>query len=122
MSLVLLLVVLAVIAGIAVVAAGRGTGLPPAEPVRSARAALPPGDVSREDVDALRFTLALRGYRMDEVDEVLDRLTAELDRRDARIAELEAGPERPGPEDPERSARVPVDEPVGERDGTIREV
>ncbi len=87
----LLLVVLAVIAGIAVVAAGRGTGLEPAEPDRSPRGALPPGEVSRPDVEGLRFTLALRGYRMDEVDEVLDRLLAELDRRVARIAELEDG-------------------------------
>jgi DivIVA domain-containing protein len=46
--------------------------------------------VGRADVDALRFTLALRGYRMDEVDDVIDRLLAELDRKDARIAELEA--------------------------------
>ncbi len=34
--------------------------------------------------------MALRGYRMDEVDDVLDRLGAELALRDARIAELEA--------------------------------
>jgi DivIVA domain-containing protein len=88
-SLLLLLVILAVIAGIAVVAAGKGEGLAPAEAERSPRGALPAGDVSRADVDGLRFTLALRGYRMDEVDDVLDRLLDELDHRDARIAELE---------------------------------
>jgi DivIVA domain-containing protein len=33
---------------------------------------------------------ALRGYRMGEVDDVLDRLGAELAERDVRIAELEA--------------------------------
>ena len=90
MSLVLLLVILAVIAGIAVVAAGRGEGLSSPDPERSPRGALPAGEVGRADVDALRFTLALRGYRMDEVDDVIDRLLAELDRKDARIAELEA--------------------------------
>jgi len=89
-SLVLLLVILAVIAGIAVVAAGRGEGLSSPDPERSPRGALPAGEVGRADVDALRFTLALRGYRMDEVDDVIDRLLAELDRKDARIAELEA--------------------------------
>ena len=89
MSLLLLLVILAVIAGIAVVAAGKGEGLAPAEVERSPRGALPAGEVSRADVDGLRFTLALRGYRMDEVDEVIDRLLDELDRRDERIAELE---------------------------------
>jgi DivIVA domain-containing protein len=89
-SLVLLLVILAVIAGIAVVAAGRGEGLGAPDPERSPRGSLPAGDVDRADVDALRFTLSLRGYRMDEVDDVIDRLLDELDRRDARIAELEA--------------------------------
>jgi DivIVA domain-containing protein len=90
-SLVLLLVVLAVIAGIAVVATGRGEGLTPPDPERSPCGALAAGEVGRADVDSLRFTLALRGYRMDEVDEVIDRLLDELDRKDARIAELERG-------------------------------
>ncbi len=85
----LLLVVLAVIGGIAVVATGRGGGLAPADGERSPRGALPPGDVGRDEVDALRFTLAVRGYRMDEVDAVLERLLGEVERRDARIAELE---------------------------------
>ena len=101
MSLVLLLVVLAVIAGIAVVAAGRGAGLSDAEPDRSPRGRLPSGDITREQVDALRFTLALRGYRMDEVDDVLDRLVAEIEARDARIAELEAGAARPDVSQPQ---------------------
>lgn len=90
MSLVLLLVILAVIAGIAVVAAGRGDGLGAAQPERSPLGALPAGEVTRSDVDGLRFTLALRGYRMDEVDAVLDRLVDELDRRGTRILELES--------------------------------
>ncbi|MET7638296.1 DivIVA domain-containing protein [Streptomyces sp. NPDC005438] len=47
--------------------------------------------ISRADVDTLRLPLAVRGYRMQQVDDVLDRLAAELDERDARIAELEAG-------------------------------
>ena len=80
-SLVLLLVLLAVIAAIAVVAAGRGGGLGDVEPGPLARGVLPDGDVDRATVDGLRFTLALRGYRMDEVDDVLDRLVDELERR-----------------------------------------
>lgn len=96
MSLVLLLVVLAVIAGIALVAAGRGGSLPEVEPDRSPRGRLPSGDITREQVDGLRFTLALRGYRMDEVDDVLDRLVDEIEARDARIAELEDGTIDPG--------------------------
>ena len=89
MSIVLLLVLLAVIAAIAVVAAGRGGSLPDAEPERSSRGVLPSGHLDRAAVDGLRFTLAFRGYRMNEVDDVLDRLLDELDERDRRIAELE---------------------------------
>lgn len=43
------------------------------------------------DVDKLRFSLGLRGYRMDQVDEVLDRLRDELAAKNVRIAELESG-------------------------------
>ena len=91
MSLVLLLVVLAVIGGIAVVATGRGAALPDVAPDRAPTGRLPAGELRRADVDGLRFTLALRGYRMDEVDDVLDRLVAEIERRDQRIRELESG-------------------------------
>ena len=57
---------------------------------------------------AYGFPLAARGYRMVDVDDVLDRLGAELAERDARIAELESAlggaqptrarqrPDRPG--------------------------
>lgn len=55
----------------------------------SAGAALPPRRVAAGDVDALRFGLAVRGYRMDEVDRALTRLAQEVAERDARIAELE---------------------------------
>ena len=89
MSLVLLLVILAVVGGIAVVATGRGGGLTAADPDRSPRGVVADGPLDRSSVDGLRFTLALRGYRMDEVDDVLDRLVEELDQRGQRIAELE---------------------------------
>ena len=85
----MLLLLLAVVAGIAAVAAGRGDGLEPADPDRSPLGALPNGPVDRAGIEALRFSVAVRGYRMDEVDAVLDRLAAELEARDARIAELE---------------------------------
>jgi DivIVA domain-containing protein len=92
----LLLVLLAVVAAIAVVAVGRGGSMSVAEPDRSPRGALPDGAVDRAAVDALRFTVAFRGYRMDEVDSVLDRMVAELEARDQRIAELEQRPAREG--------------------------
>lgn len=52
---------------------------------------LPPDrPVSHADVARLRMPVAVRGYRMEQVDDVLDRLGAELAERDARIAELES--------------------------------
>ncbi|GAA3937833.1 hypothetical protein GCM10022244_52780 [Streptomyces gulbargensis] len=45
--------------------------------------------VDRADVEALHLPVAVRGYRMEDVDDVLVRLGAELAERDARIAELE---------------------------------
>ncbi|MBA3233832.1 MAG: DivIVA domain-containing protein [Propionibacteriales bacterium] len=82
---------LAVIAAIALLAAGSGHGISAAPPDRSPTGALAEGPVTRADIEALRFSLGFRGYRMDEVDAVLDRLVTELGLRDDRIAELEQG-------------------------------
>jgi DivIVA domain-containing protein len=99
-ALVYLLVVLAVAAVVFAVAAaafGRGEELAPLPP-GATPTRLPPGELAGQDVRELRFQQVLRGYRMEEVDWVLDRLADELDRvgaeRDAllaRVAELEAG-------------------------------
>lgn len=40
-------------------------------------------------MEALRLPVALRGYRMAEVDDALGRLGAELAERDQRISDLE---------------------------------
>ncbi|WP_329489468.1 DivIVA domain-containing protein [Kitasatospora sp. NBC_01246] len=79
-----------VVVGAALVALGGGGSLP--EAVQDRIAARLPQDrpLSRDDVDGIRLPMAVRGYRMDEVDDVLDRLGAELAYRDSRIAELEA--------------------------------
>jgi len=87
--LLLLLAALAVLAAIAVVAAGAGGSMGTSTRDRSPRGELPVDDVDRAAIERLRFSLAFRGYRMDEVDEVLGRLTDELEVRDRRIAELE---------------------------------
>jgi DivIVA domain-containing protein len=81
------LAVLAVLFATAVLAT-RGDPLladaPPDRPDRD----LPEGTLAPSDVADIRFSLALRGYRMDEVDDVLARLAAELAARDRRIADL----------------------------------
>ena len=93
-------VVAAALFGIAVVVFGRGEELPPLPP-RATPTRLPEGDLDGGHVRELRFPQAVRGYRMDDVDWVLERLADELDRvgaeRDglaARIAELESGAAR----------------------------
>ncbi len=49
---------------------------------------LPRAGITTADVSQLRFDQAIRGYRMSQVDEVLDRLTEELRDRDAEIDRL----------------------------------
>lgn len=91
---------LAVVAGLLAVVVlltlGRGDGLPAVVP-DDVEVDLP-GDrpVAPDEVAAVRLPLALRGYRMSAVDDVLDRLATELAVRDARIRELEQrmGPHR----------------------------
>lgn len=48
------------------------------------------GPIGAADLETVRFPVVLRGYRMDAVDAVLDRLAGEIAARDARIAELES--------------------------------
>jgi DivIVA domain-containing protein len=65
------------------------------------------GPVRGDDLERVRFPMALRGYRMQEVDDLLDRVSAELRERDARIAELEAGRSGAGDE-PDDVAPAPT--------------
>ncbi|MER5633121.1 cell division protein DivIVA [Streptomyces nitrosporeus] len=88
----LLLTMAVVVAAVtlAVVGGGGGAVLQDAEPERLTDP-LPAGrPVGRADIEALRLPLAVRGYRMTDVDDALGRLGAELAERDARIAELES--------------------------------
>ena len=105
-----------VLGGIAVVAAGQGDGLE-AAPIDRAPFDLPTERlVSRPDVDRLRFSVGLRGYRMDEVDEVLDRLAVDIEQRDLEIAVLRAqvapSAQRPAPASTERPAPVGTERPA----------
>lgn len=85
-----MLIVLAVIAVVAAVAAGVVQG-GMEEPTSSLPdTGLPAEGLRGSDLHDIRFSLGFRGYRMDEVDTVLDRAAAELDARDADIAQLRA--------------------------------
>lgn len=81
--------VLLVLFAAAVLATREGPVLAPA-PQDRPDLALPDGPLQAQDVEQVRFTTAPRGYRMDEVDVVLDRLAAELVDRDRRLALLQA--------------------------------
>ncbi|MFP5218552.1 MAG: DivIVA domain-containing protein [Actinomycetes bacterium] len=100
-----LLGVVAALFAAAVVATRSDPALAPAPPDRP-DLVLPDRPMEPPDVAAVRFSTAVRGYRMDEVDRVLDRLADELADRDRRIAELRGGapaqrrsPDRGGPDD-----------------------
>ena len=77
------LVIAAAIGGVvfllAVFVFGRGEQLAPLDP-RTSPAELPDSAITADDVRKVRFSLALRGYRMSDVDWTLDRISEELDR------------------------------------------
>lgn len=74
-----IVVIAAVLVGVALMAGGRGDGLTAAPPDRpDLLVESQPGPLSAEQVKAARFGVGFRGYRMDEVDALLDRLAAQL--------------------------------------------
>jgi DivIVA domain-containing protein len=79
---VIAIVVVVVIGGVAVVAAGWGGSMAAAYEDRPA-VAVPAGRPLRaEDLRDVRFSVGVRGYRMDEVDSLLSRLAEELAERE----------------------------------------
>jgi DivIVA domain-containing protein len=67
-----------------------------AETVPNLPPVLLPENASASDVDAVRFALSLRGYRMDQVDQVLDELRDQISAKDAEIAGLKQALETAG--------------------------
>lgn len=94
-------VVIVAALGVAAVAAAGGLGGMAKEPRKDVyRQDLPvERPLGAEDINKLRFGTALRGYAMDQVDDILDRLSREIAERDAVIAGL-------------RSADAPETQPV----------
>lgn len=91
--LVVLILVAAVLFGIASLVFGRGEQLPPL-PRGTTATELPASGVTGADVDALAFTQVLRGYKTSEVDWVLDRLGTEIDQLRAQLDTERAHSER----------------------------
>jgi len=58
------------------------------EPVASLPPVLLPERAAAADIDHLRFAVGLRGYRMDQVDQVLDDLREQIIAKDHKIEAL----------------------------------
>ena len=89
-----IMVVLA-LGGVAVVAAGKGAPMAPAYDDRPDTTVPRTGRLVGDDLRRVRFPLALRGYRMSEVDALLDRVARQLDGLDGLDGEAAASPADP---------------------------
>jgi DivIVA domain-containing protein len=110
------LIVVLLIGAVAVVASGRWGAMSEAYDDRPdvlvpARHAL-----TADDIESSRFAIGVRGYRMDEVDTLLERVAREVAERDRRIADLERAvtPIMHGPDGAGFSPRDQFPKPVTE--------
>jgi DivIVA domain-containing protein len=94
-------VLVLVVGAIAVFAAGRDNAMAEVYDDRPDRT-IPTGrPLTSEDLQEVRFSSALRGYRMDEVDALIDRIAADLMSREQHARPEAAGePERHQHEEP----------------------
>jgi DivIVA domain-containing protein len=73
------ILVVLVMGGVAAVASGRGTPMSEAYDDRPDALVPAAGPLGADDLRRVRFSLGFRGYRMSEVDALLDRLARQLD-------------------------------------------
>jgi DivIVA domain-containing protein len=83
----LAVLIVLVMGAVAVVAAGRGGTMAEVYDDRPDSLVQADGPLTAEDLRRVRFTTAFRGYRMAEVDALLDRLGGELEARDHTTGE-----------------------------------
>ncbi len=93
---------------------GRGETQPAADPERSPVELPDDRPVTGEDVRGLQVSVAVRGYRMTEVDWLLEQLALALDERDQVIAALRA--ERPARAAADTGRAAPAADEEGHRD------
>src|SRR5262245_52881404 len=82
-------VVVLLIGAVAVVASGRWGGMAEAYDDRPDMRVPADRLLGADDIESSRFAVGVRGYRMDEVDSLLERVSREVAERDRRIADLE---------------------------------
>jgi DivIVA domain-containing protein len=96
---------------------GRGETQPPAELDRSPVELPDDRPVVGDDVRVLQISSAFRGYRMTEVDWLLDQFAQIIDERDAEIADLRARLHPPAADVPKEDEGTPEPgRPDGEED------
>ncbi len=88
--LVVVLVIAGLVFGVVSLLAGDDPGMPPADPDGWARPLPHDRSLHEQDLKEVRFDLALRGYRMSQVDRMLRRTAYDLGYKDEMIAVLEA--------------------------------
>jgi DivIVA domain-containing protein len=118
--LAVLVVVAALLFVIASALFGRGEPLPPL-PRATTATVLPVSGVTGADVDAVKFTQTLRGYKTSEVDWVLDRLGSEIELLRGQLSALRAlGEDEPTVEHSARGAAPRIERSLSE-DEPVRE-
>ncbi|WP_410787106.1 DivIVA domain-containing protein [Kribbella sp. C-35] len=83
------LIVVLLIGAVAVVASGRWGAMSTAYDDRPDMTVPARQALTSTDIESARFAVGVRGYRMDEVDTLLERVAKEVAERDRRIADLE---------------------------------
>ena len=91
MAVVFLILVVLVVLGAALVLVGRWDASL-ADSGRPARPPLPPQPWRADDIRTMEFRVGLRGYRMEDVDEMLRHLAAQLEVAEADSAATEQSP------------------------------
>jgi DivIVA domain-containing protein len=89
MTWVFAILIVALIGVVAVAATGRGGAMAETFDDRPDSRVQADGPLTAQDLRRVRFSTAFRGYRMSEVDALLDRLAAERDA--AEVGEAERG-------------------------------
>jgi len=114
-----------VVLAMAIVAAAAAFGASTRGRMSSADPDLPPVALPEDrwtigaDLDRTRFGVGLRGYRMEQVDEVLDRVSRDLVQREDYMDVLAAAMTRAGIAVPERPAPIVI---AQDRDDSADEV
>ena len=100
--LVIAAAIAAVVFVVAVFVFGRGERMAPL-PAQTSPAELPDRGITAQDVHGVKFAMALRGYRMSDVDWTLERLALRIDELTKQVVALQAETDPDGISEPAES-------------------